>query len=273
MSEHVLITEHTGSARSTLVHDYGAKIHWFFHVPLYQALNLFKLVPSPWVAVPVALIASVGTVLLILQRCARPWLYLGVGIALIPLSFLPNLVVAESTPAFRVQVALTGLIALYAALGAMGLWLTARDWLKPRLSGRGLIAAERAAVSLGVVVVGISVLFAAKNVLTLFAEPQMTELRLLRSQVAALPDGVSRVAFVQTGYTQGLTKLALAGEFGVPTTVQIYNLEPSVLLLLREKGQLSTNRPRPKVDLYPWTATTLPKDEPVLDLRSMRRLR
>jgi len=91
--------------------------------------------------------------------------------------------------------------------------------------------------------------------------------------VKALPDGVSRVAFVQTGYTQGLTKLALVGEFGVPTSVQLFNLEPSVYLLLHEQGRLPTDAARPTVDLFPPETPSVPTGEPVIDLRGMQNLR
>jgi hypothetical protein len=270
---HLLGTSATGAARNTLTHDLGGKAHWFFDLPLYQALSLFNLTPTRWLAILVGLVAAVGMLLLIGRRCTSPVLYVGVAIVLIPLTFLPNLVVAENSPTFRVQVALTSLIALYASLGAIGIWLTVRDLLKPRVSGQALIGAERVAVGFAAAVVGLSAFFAAKNVTTLFAEPQMTELRVLRSQVAALPPNLSRVAFVQTGYTQGLTKLALVGEFGVPSTTQLFNLEPSLLLILREEGRLPPSGLRPTVDVYPWTTTTLPKNEPVVDLRGLRRLR
>ena len=270
---HLLGRSATGAARNTLVHDIGDKVHWFFQLPLYQSLNLSDLTPSRWLAVVVAAVATIGTLLLIRRGCASPLLYIGVGIALIPLTFLPNLVVAENSPTFRVQAALTALIALYASLGAIGLWLTARDWLRPRISARALVASERAVYALAAGLVVLSALFAMNNVTTLFAEPQMTELRLLRGQVSSLPPNPGRVAFVQTGYTQGLTKLALVGEFGVPTTTQLFNLEPSVLLLLHEEGRLPSDAIRPRVDIYPSTTTTLPKNEPVIDLRGMQNLR
>jgi hypothetical protein len=273
VSVHVIGSHTTGAARNTLVRDYGVKIDWFLHGPLYQSLNLFKLVSSLWLAYAVALVAIVGLVLLILRRCARPALYLGIGIALIPLSFLPNLVVSENSGGFRIKAALTGLLALYAALGAIGIWITARDWLKPQIGGTKFAAAERLAATAAVTVVGLSIFQAANNVLTLFADPQLTELRLLRSQVRALPPNLSRVAFVQTGYTQGLTKIALESEFGYPTTSQTWNLEASLYLLLHEEGRLPMDAVRPQVDLLTPDTTTVPKGEPVIDLRFMQNLR
>jgi hypothetical protein len=272
LSVHILGEHATGATRNTLVHDARGKVDWFVHSPLYQAANLFGLVPTRWVAALVAIVTIVG-MLLLLGRCARPFLYATVAIILVPLTFLPNLIVEENSPTFRVQEALTGLLALYAALGAIGIWLEVRRLLRPRLHRTRLVLVERAAFVLAAGVVAVSAVYACNNVLRLFADPQMTELRLLRSQVAALPTGVQRVAFVQTGYTQGLTKLALVGEFGVPTTTQIFNLEPSVLLLLHEEGRLPMNAARPTVEILPWDTTATPMNEPVIDLRGMQRLR
>ena len=207
------------------------------------------------------------------RRCARPLLYAGVGIVLIPLSFLPNLVVAEDSPTFRVQVALTSLMALYVCLGAIGIWLTVRDSLVPRVRGRTVVAAERLAFAFAAGFVGLSVFFAAKNVSTLLVEPQMTELRLLRGQVAALPPGGNARRLRPDRLHPGTHGRRPLRRVRRPFSVQIFNLEPSLLLLLREEGRLGPDGMRPAVDLFPSTATEFPKDEPVLDLRGLQGLR
>ena len=89
---------------------------------------------------------------------------------------------------------LSALIALYVCLGALGIWLTVRDWLATRISDQALIAAQRGALAMGVAFVGASAYVAARNVTTLVVEPQSTELRILRSQVAALPQAPSASA-------------------------------------------------------------------------------
>src|SRR6185503_12512458 len=160
--------------------------------------------PTPWFAALVATVAATGILLRLLERGARPALYAIVALVLIPLTYLPNLVVTESWAAYRTQVALSSLIALYFCFGAITLWVTFRDWLRLHASRRGLLASDQLALAFSVVFVGVSVLAAARNVLTLFVEPHITEQRMLRSQVAALPDGVNRVAFVLTDpFTEG----------------------------------------------------------------------
>jgi hypothetical protein len=259
--------------RNSLTHDVIGKVRWFFKEPLYGSLNLFALTPSPWLAGFVAVVATVGIVLLLWYRRVRPLPYVGIAVVLIPLTYLPNLVVHENSATFRTRLSISSLIALYACLGAFGIWLTLRDWLKPRVSGHTLRAAERVALAMSVAFVATSAFFASKNVTTLFVEPQITELRMVRSQVAAFPAGVPRVAFVTTGYREGMTNLALYDEFGVPSSWQFFTEEPLVLLVLREEGRLARNGPKPIVDVVRWPATTPPTDEPTVDVRGLQRLR
>jgi hypothetical protein len=260
-------------ARSTLTHDVPGKARWFFEQPLYRSLDLFDLTPSRRLAAAVALVTAGGILVWLLQRSSRPVAYLGIAVILVPLSYLPNLVVTENAASFRSLVALSSLIALYFCLGVVGLWLTFRDWLRHRVGGRTLWAAEWAVLAFCVVFVGGSAFSAARNVSNVVAEPAMTELRMLRSQVAALPDGVTRVGFVETPYQWGMSKLATGDDFGWPTTSQSSNLEPLVLLLLHEDGRLPPHALEPTVDLLPWNTTTYPTGEPVIDVRGLRWLR
>jgi hypothetical protein len=260
------------TARNNLTHDVVGKARWFFEQALYQSLNLFDLTPSAWLAAVVATVATVGLLLLIWRRAARPLLYVAIAVVLVPLSYLPSLATGENVAWYRTQPAITSLIALYACLGAVGIWLTARDWLRRRVTDRTLVAGERIALATAAVFVLASVVVATKNVIVLFVRPQRTELRLIRGQVAALPTGVPRVAFVLTDPHEGMTSLLRHDEFGFPSTAAPWTLEPAVLLVLREEGRL-TNGWRPIVDRVPWHATTLPTNEPVVDVRSLRKLR
>jgi hypothetical protein len=259
--------------RNALTHDPSGKVHWFVHWPLYESLSVFQLTPSAWIAVPAAVVAASGIVLLLRRESVDLLRYGGTALALIPLSFLPNLAVAENSPTYRVLGALASLIALYASIGAIGIWLTLRDALRPRMGNHAWLLRDRLAVGLFAGFVAICAVVASKNVLTLFVLPQSTELRMIRSQVAALPDGVAHVGFVETGNDQGMTRFVSVDEFGVPSTARPWTLQSSVLLILREEGRLAPGLPRPVVDPLPPYETSPPKDEPVIDVRSLRRLR
>jgi hypothetical protein len=256
-----------GAARNNITHDLGGKARWFLHEPLYRSLNLFDLTPSPWFAALVATVAAGGILVWLLRRGARPLLYVGVGLLLIPLTYLSNLVVVEDWAAYRTQVALSALVALYACFGALGIWLTLKDWLGLHVSRQALRATERVALALAVVFVGTSVVTGAKNVTTLFVVPHITEQRLLSSQVAALPDGVPRLVFVQTDWYGGMTNTVVYDEFGLASSVRQWTLEPAVDLILHDEGRLSLHGPHPEVTIYQSGSTEFPKGEPVIDLR------
>jgi hypothetical protein len=257
------------ASRSRLVHDLVGKARWFVRDQLYHSLSLFDLTPSPWLAVPVAVLAIAGMWLLLRRERIRPIPVLLVAAALVPLSFLPSLVVAENSPTYRVEVALTSLVALYFSLGALGLWVVLRD----RLSGTALPRADRLALAAGVVFVAVSGAVAARNVLRLMVEPQSTELRILRSKVAAVPSGVPRIGFVQLSWYQGLTNHWYSDELGLSSSARPWVPEPVVDLILREERRLPSPGQRPTVDIVPWDATTPPTDEPMINLRGLEHLR
>jgi hypothetical protein len=265
---HVVGSSAPNPARLGLTHHPVGKLGWFLHGPLYWSLNLFKLAPSPWLAAVVAVVAAGGIVLGLRQRRSPMRLLLVTGLALVPLSFLPNLVVAENSPTYRVLPALSSLIALYACFGAIGIWLALRDRVRPRVGRATLVAAERGALALAACVVATGAVTAAGHVTSLFVLPQSTELRLIRSQVAALPAGVSRIGFVETPYFDSMSSFVAVDEFGVPSSGRPWSLEPAVLLILREEGRLPPPGQRPAVDMLPWDTTTLPTDEPVIDVRT-----
>jgi hypothetical protein len=259
-----------GAGRSALTNDVIGKVGWFMKFALYESLNLFDLTPSVWLAAFVAIVAAAGAVLWLLRQAKRPLLYAVLGVILIPLTYLPSLAVKESWryPIYRSQVSLSALIALYFSLGALAILATLKERLEPRVSGRSLLAGERAALALAVAFVATGVVFAGKNVTTLIAQPQMKELRLLRSQVAAMPDHVQNVAVVLSGPDERHVP-PLSDEFGMPSTFVWYPAEPLVLLILREQGRLDPQPPF--VDVLPWYASTTPQGASVVNLNGLLR--
>jgi hypothetical protein len=282
---HVIGANTPNAARTTLVRDLPGKLRWFLgwrsthetglsiHDPLYGALSLFELTPSPWLSSLVAIVASCGILVLLLRERLSIPLYAGIAVLLVPLSFFPNLVVAENSPTYRVQAAMTALIALYFALGAYGFWLVIRDWLGGRLSARELAGLEFLAPAAAITFVAISAFSANRNVTTLFVLPQSTELGLVRSQLAAVPAGTQRLAFIETGNDQGMTSFISVDEFGVPSSARSWVPRPLALLVLHEQGKLSVDAPEPIVDVLPPTTSSYPKNVPVVDVRELRQLR
>ena len=263
-----------GASRGTLTHDVAGKAEWFWNWALYGALNLFDVTWSAWLAALVAAVSAGGIVLWLLRRASRPLLYIALGLILLPLTVLPNLVVEETYQfeAYRTLISLSALIALYFGLGALALWVMFREWLEGRVSGRALLVSERVATGLAIAFVATGIVTANRNVDTLIAEPQLRELRLLRGQVAAMPDPVQNVAFVLSSpENERVPGTPLSDEFGYPSTSPWYPAEPLVLLLLREQGRLAS--PHPSVSVLPWYTTTTPEGAGVVNLNGLLRPR
>jgi hypothetical protein len=153
------------------------------------------------------------------------------------------------------------------------LWLAIREWVRPLQSGREAALLNVLVIAGAVAFVGISAFSANRNVTTLIVVPQSTELRLVRAQLARLPAGTQRLAFVETGNDQSMASFTSADEFGVPSSARPWVPRPFALLILHEQGKLSVNQPEPLVDVLPPTTTTYPKNEPVIDVRGLRDLR
>jgi hypothetical protein len=102
---------------------------------------------------------------------------------------------------------------------------------------------------------------------TLIAEPQLRELRVLRGQVAALPDPAQNVAFVLSGPAERVPGSPWSDEFGFPSTSPWYAAEAMLLLLLREQRRLAS--PKPVVSVLPWYSTAIPEGASVVNLNGL----
>src|SRR5262249_19107853 len=105
--------------RSHLVQDAWGKALWFFSQPLMNALNLAKLSPKRWLAIAIALFIA-GGLSQYFRGAVKERFWQGtIAASLLPLSYLPNLVVAENWSSYRTQAALTSLVVVY---GFFALW-------------------------------------------------------------------------------------------------------------------------------------------------------
>jgi hypothetical protein len=263
---HLLGGAAPNAGRSALTHDPIGKLRWFLGDPLYQSLNLFHLTLVPWLAALVAAVAFGGGILLLWIDGRAP-LILGLALTIVPLSFLPGLLVAENSATYRIEISLAALIGLYACLGALGLWLTARRWLESRNQMRATPILQRSAPAIAFIVVAACAASAARNVQTYMVHPQQVELGMLRHEVATLPDRVTRVGYVRP--SRGPTNRYFSDELGVPSSVRPWSPRPAVLLVLAEERRLPAKGERPTVDVFPANGPKLPRDEPVVDLRAL----
>jgi hypothetical protein len=96
-------------------------VEWFWNEPLTNSLGMFALVPTTSLAVAIAVVAAAGILLLHSDKGWRALAFLGLAAGLVPLSYLPNLAVAEEFASYRSIGALSTLLMLYAWLGLWGI--------------------------------------------------------------------------------------------------------------------------------------------------------
>jgi hypothetical protein len=108
------------SGRTVLVDDLLSKVRWFFNEPLVNSLGLFDLLPSVSMALAVGALATGGLLLLHADSGRQTFGFLGLAACLVPLSYLPNLAVAEEFASYRSIGALATLLTVYLWLGVWG---------------------------------------------------------------------------------------------------------------------------------------------------------
>jgi hypothetical protein len=247
--------------RSRLTVDVWGKAFWFLSEPLPGALNLMNLFPRWWLSASMLIFIIIG-VMLYFHGTTRERLWKSlICFSLIPVSYLPNLMAAESWAAYRTQSALAALVAVSAFFALWGYGRTVAH-PPPVFAVTGM---------LGVVAL-VSVLCAAHNVSTYFARPQLLELSWLRSQLVRgdLPHGGS-IYVIGSRQADLLAPSCRYDEFGCPSSVAAWVPKPAVYLLLREMKPEWADLPIEAVS--PNGPFTPPSNALVIDMRKMSEVR
>lgn len=100
--------------RSKLVTNPWAKLQWFVHEPLVNALNLYRIRATPRFALTVLVVIVAGLMFFFQGSWRVRIAKMAMALSLLPISYLPNLVTAENWASYRSQISLTSLVALYA---------------------------------------------------------------------------------------------------------------------------------------------------------------
>ncbi|MCC7000012.1 MAG: hypothetical protein IT370_35765 [Deltaproteobacteria bacterium] len=161
---------------------WGDKLSWFWSWPLRDTLQLLKVRPSEHLPLLSALFIFPGLFLFLRGALWQRGLLVLLAGVLIPVAYLPSLVANGRWDAYRTQMPMTALVLLYAFYALRG-WARGVEYLLGRVGRQAWqprIAAVTA-VMLGLVAVGAAA-SAAYNVTTIDAEPQMTELRVMRRE-------------------------------------------------------------------------------------------
>lgn len=109
------------SGRTNLVHDFIGKARWFWNEPIVNSLGMFDLIPTASAAFAIAVVATIGILLLHSESGPGALGFLGLAVAFVPLSYTPNLVISENFASYRSTAALAALLTLYLWLGLRGI--------------------------------------------------------------------------------------------------------------------------------------------------------
>jgi hypothetical protein len=206
--------------RAKLLTDVPGKMRWFAAQPAIAAFDLVRLRPSVPLAVGVALFLSLGMAFWLRQRGPR-W---GVGLVavgtLIPLSYLPNLVIAENWFSYRTLIGTSTLLVVL-------LVISARGWTRQLGLGQAWCLG-----ALGVCFC-ISLVAAIFQMNRYVIGPQRAELAALER----LLDGVSadRICLVPATEASTLAPFVRSDEFGRPSTATPWARADAVAAVLRSR--------------------------------------
>jgi len=250
-------TESVGPLRSTLTTDIAGKVLWFLRWPLIDALNIHNLFPERWFTVMVGIFVITGLLWHFRGRFTERLVVSLGALLLLPLSYLPNLVVAENWSSYRTQSTLTSLIVVYVFFAAWGY----RRFLPSSFSGQELT------LELGIAAL-ISSILATYNVTTYFTVPQARELAWIRTQLAQAD--LTRVHSIYIIGVKSGDTLAPAlryDEFGLPSSAQPWCPWSMVHLSLQDMEGEQANKP---IETTPADGPIKPPpDALVIDMRRL----
>jgi hypothetical protein len=209
--------------RSHLTGDVVGKLKWFLKGPLLDSLNIFRISDSLSFASKAAAFICLGLPFAFTGAGRERTLLFLMALSLIPLAYLPNLLVAESFSTYRSQTGLIVLVMLYALMALFG-------FLKLlRCRSRVLTVVL---CSLAV----FSAFIAYENVVNYFVIPQTLELALLRAQIDQQFGAHAANHPILFERLDTLAPSVKYDEFGMPSSAQFFAKQPIQVLLRLERA-------------------------------------
>jgi hypothetical protein len=245
-------------SRSNLAPHVWPKAVWFVQTALRDALNLANFPASDRVATVVGALLLLGLFAVIRGPVGERLMKVGIALAIVPLSYLPNLLVAENWPAYRSQVALTSVVAIYALFALHRVLLHS-------------VSATRYTVFAGLLAV-VSCMSASFNVVTYFVLPQSLELAVMRNQLRQVDLGTVRTLYIRSAdWRDHVTPVARYDEFGLPSTATSWSPRPIAALLLSE---MDHDYRQFRIEVQPADSSlTARPDAAVIDMRKLSGFR
>ncbi len=210
--------------RGGLASNVIEKMHWFFRYPLVDSLNFFSLGERTSLAIRNGIFVFLGLLLAFKGSLKERAALFTAALCLVPLAYLPSLLVAESISTYRTQFALGGLLTFYALVAMRSLIRLARC--------RDIV------FSITIICfAAMSSLIAYANMLNFFALPQSLELSLLRAQMQGkFGENMSKHPLLLQERSDTLAPFVRYDEFGMPSAAQSWARLPMKVLVQRESA-------------------------------------
>ncbi|MCC7000011.1 MAG: hypothetical protein IT370_35760 [Deltaproteobacteria bacterium] len=221
-----LYPQYADTARAKLETSWLTKARWFWRAPLADAFQLFRLRPVKGLALLVSAFIAGGMWLRLHGTWQRRALALLLAAALLPLAYLPSLMAAGYWNAYRTQFAITPLVLLYGVCAVQGYLGLVRRAYADRVVSHALAAATLLAC-----------LVAARNVTTLYVEPQMAELRLLRGALAGADLRTAKRIWIRGSSPASALAWTRYDEWAQPSTAWRWALVPVAYGVAKEQAQ------------------------------------
>jgi hypothetical protein len=156
-------------------------------------------------------------------------LYLGVLLALLPLSFMPHIVAAHHWPTYRTEIALTSIVLLYG-------WFAMRGYARTIRPVVGRISKYLPLVALYVFVV-LAGFSAARNALINVAIPDLLEFRFVKNQILRADLASIDTIFIVRPHWEDSLAVEVVQDFGAMTSFWEWGAVPITRAALDAVGQ------------------------------------
>ncbi|WP_338331632.1 glucosyltransferase domain-containing protein [Acetobacter sp. LMG 32666] len=220
----LLLFPHTPSlARIGLVSHIGKKTTWFLLHVMPNALALPYAKGSIILSIFVLIFILAGFFIDIKQSQNSPYWKILICLGLLPLTYLPNLLVQENWPTYRTQPALSSLLLLYFVVAALAL----SDVQKHKKMTTTLMS---------LVLLG-CIWFAYSDVKNEITRPQSAELQLVSTYLAGINDlkDTSVLYLVPSSKEKSLAPFVRYDEFGRPSTSETWSLTSMLWVILNAR--------------------------------------
>lgn len=208
--------------RTILVSNYSAKAVWFVQTVLRDSLNFVSIGQRDSVSIFFAIFILFGFFVYFPGKIKSKIAKLGLAVLLIPLAYLPNLIVATNWAAYRTQVGVTCLLFLYAVIAFIGIMRFCR-----------LTFLTNYFFAVVLIFCGY---IAGQNVFVEFVKPQTRELKIVASYIESQDNFIhtKQLYMVPSSWQDSLAPAARYDEFGIPSSAFVWAVQGMVWELLKQ---------------------------------------